>query len=65
MWNGNSGLWVGSLVRVIADKDGNATHIVELGNPNVGAIKTDNNRWYGVADKTVSGIAKNVTKDGI
>lgn len=62
---GYYGLVLGSLVRVIADKDGNATHIVELGNPNVGAIKTDNNRWYGVADKTVSGIAKNVTKDGI
>ena len=54
MWNGNSGLWVGSLVRVICDKDGNATHIVELGNPTVGAI---DGRWFGVADKTAQGYA--------
>lgn len=54
MWNSNQGLWVGSLVRVIADKDGNATHIVELGNPAVGAIS---GRWFGVADKTVQGYA--------
>lgn len=54
MWNSNQGLWVGSLVRVIADKDGNATHIVELGNPSVGAI---DGRWFGVADKTVQGFA--------
>lgn len=54
MWNQNQGLWVGSLVRVIADKDGNATHIVELGNPAVGAIE---GRWFGVADKTVQGFA--------
>lgn len=54
MWNSNQGLWVGSLVRVIADKDGNATHIVELGNPSVGAIE---GRWYGVADKVAEGLA--------
>lgn len=54
MWNQNNGLWVGSLVRVIADKDGNATHIVELGNPGEGAIE---GRWLGVADKTVEGLA--------
>ncbi len=54
MWNSNQGLWLGSLVRVIADKDGNATHIVELGNPEVGAIS---GRWFGVADKTVQGLA--------
>lgn len=54
MWNSNQGLWLGSLVRVIADKDGNATHIVELGNPAVGAIA---GRWFGVADKTVQGYA--------
>lgn len=54
MWNQNNGLYVGSLVRVIADKDGNATHIVELGNPAVGAIE---GRWFGVADKTAQGYA--------
>lgn len=56
MWNGNQGLWLGSLVRVICDKDGNATHIVELGNPTEGAVKYQN-RWYGVADKVVEGLA--------
>lgn len=64
MWNGNSTLWVGSLVRVICDKDGNATHIVELGNPNEGAIA---GRWYGVADKIAEGyadFAKGNAKDG-
>ena len=60
MFGSNQGLWLGSLVRVIADKDGNATHIVELGNPAVGAIA---GRWYGVADKTVQGYAG--FKDGL
>lgn len=54
MLSSNQGLWIGSLVRVVADKDGNATHIVELGNPAVGAIE---GRWNGVADKTVQGYA--------
>lgn len=54
MWNENQGLWIGSLVRVITDKDGNATHIVELGNPSAGAIE---GRWFGVADKTAQGLA--------
>ncbi len=53
------GLVIGSLVRVIADKDGNATHIVELGNPVKGAIP---GRWFGVADKTAQGYAD--FKDG-
>ena len=30
MWNGNQGLWIGSLVRVITDAEGNATHILSL-----------------------------------
>lgn len=47
-------LQMGSLVRVIADKDGNATHIVELGNPVNGPIA---GRWNGVADETVRGLA--------
>lgn len=61
MWNGNQGLWIGSLVRVITDAEGNATHIVELGNPSVGAI---DGRWFGVADKTVQGYADFKDADG-
>lgn len=60
----NSKLWVGSLVEVITDKnekDGVVSHIMELGNPSVGVKDT---RWYGVAEKTVQGIAS-VTKDNI
>ncbi|MDQ0275664.1 hypothetical protein J2S72_001700 [Peptoniphilus koenoeneniae] len=65
----NSKLWVGSLVEVITDKnekDGVVSHIMELGNPAVGATDglKNNNRWYGVAEKTVQGVA-NVTKDDI
>ena len=55
----NSILTIGSLVRVIADKDGNATHIVELGNPVNGPIE---GRWYGVAEKLAKGYAD--FKDG-
>ena len=61
--NKTNGLYIGSLVRVIADKDGNATHIVELGNPAEGAI-TEGYRWNGVADETAEGYAK-VTRDDI
>ena len=60
-------LYVGSLVEVITDKnekDGVASHIMELGNPAVGATDGLNNRWYGVAEKTAQGVA-NVTKDDI
>lgn len=60
-------LYVGSVVEVITDKnekDGVASHIMELGNPAVGATDGLNNRWYGVAEKTVQGVA-DVTKDDI
>ena len=60
-------LYVGSVVEVITDKnekDGVASHIMELGNPKVGATQGLNNRWYGVAEKTVQGAA-DVTKDNI
>ena len=60
-------LYVGSLVEVITDKnekDGVASHIMELGNPAVGATDGLNNRWYGVAEKTAQGVA-DVTKDNI
>lgn len=46
---------LGSLVRLIADKDGNVTHIIELGND---GMAKDASRWFGVAKKTVSGQAK-------
>ena len=62
---GYNGLLLGSLVRVIADKDGNATHIVEMGNPVDGALKGINDRWFGVADKIASGYAEAVDKDGM
>lgn len=51
------GLQLGSLVRVVADKDGNATHIVELGNPTEGPIGDHTNRWFGVAEKQIAGFA--------
>ena len=65
-------LYVGSLVEVITDKnekDGVASHIMELGNPKFGPTpvvdnKWLNNRWYGVAEETVKGAA-DVTKDNI
>ena len=62
--NNSKGLYIGSLVRVIADKDGNATYIVELGNPVDGIVGTTSDRWFGVSDYVAEGYAK-VTKDDI
>lgn len=42
--NFNSDYYVGSLVRVLADKDGVVTHIVEMGNP-VEQVKNDPQAW--------------------
>lgn len=56
MLSDNKGLYVGSLVRVIADKDGNATHIVEMGNPVNGPVGSHDDRWYGVADHQIKGF---------
>jgi hypothetical protein len=43
----------GSLVRIIANADGEIQYLVELGNPREGA-KQAGQRWFDVADKTVS-----------
>ncbi len=56
--SGESRLFVGSLVEVITNKTEKAevvSHIMELGNPSKGVIA---NRWYGVAEKTIQGLAK-------
>lgn len=48
-----SNYYVGSVVRVLADKDGVATHIIEMGNPVVGI----NNRtiaWVDLGNKTLN-----------
>ena len=47
----NPDYYYGSLVRIIFNDKKEVTHIVELGNPSVGAIGT---KWDGVADKTIS-----------
>ena len=65
----NPEFYYGALVRVIADKEGNVTHVVELGNPADLALGNaadnarhdsltanvikDNYRWVDVADNTV------------
>ncbi|UHR02526.1 hypothetical protein LV469_07735 [Peptoniphilus sp. GNH] len=43
-----SGYYIGSLVRVLADKDGNVTHIIQLGNPEHLDLKTQG--WAPIAD---------------
>lgn len=43
----------GSLVRIIANAEGEIQYLVELGNPREGA-KQAGQRWFDVADKTVS-----------
>ena len=65
----NAEYYLGSLVRVMINDKNEVTHILELGNPEEGAIANkkdnekavnnltivkDNNRWEGVADATVS-----------
>ena len=46
---GNETYYIGSLVRVLADDKGNVTHIVQLGNPEKGAI--EGSGWTAVAQK--------------
>lgn len=56
---------VGSLVRVIVNADKEVTHLLELGNQEIGALGRDansqaagrNHRWFSVADNTVGGTA--------
>ena len=55
----NPSYYYGSFVRVITNDKGEATHVLELGNPVHLAIggngwDADNSRWADVADKTVS-----------
>lgn len=45
----NPEYYYGSLVRVIVNEKGEATHVLELGNPEFLALE---GRWEGVADKT-------------
>ena len=44
--------YVGSVVRVLADKDGVVTHIIEMGNP-VKGIKNENTAWVDLGNKTL------------
>ena len=46
----NPEYYYGSLVRVIVNEKGEATHVLELGNPEFLAL--EEGRWEGVADKT-------------
>lgn len=55
---GNPEFYYGSLMRVITNEKGEATHVLELGNPEYLAIgingwNGDNARWADVADATV------------
>lgn len=45
--------YVGSLVRVLSDKDGNVTHIIEMGNPVVG-YKYPNTAWVDLGNETLT-----------
>ena len=49
--NEQNNYYVGSLVRVLADKDGVATHIIEMGNP-VKGIVNDGTAWVDLGNKT-------------
>ena len=54
----NPSFYLGTLVRVMVNDKNEVTHIIELGNPEDGALGTpapkDNKLWDGVADKTAS-----------
>lgn len=68
----NPSYYYGSLVRVLVNEKGEATHVLELGNPAQGAIgncdNNDNDRWADVADRTVETVrgekAEVLYKDG-
>lgn len=49
--NFNYNYYVGSLVRVLADKDGVVTHIIEMGNPKAGIVHADK-AWVDLGNKT-------------
>lgn len=50
--NEQNNYYVGSVVRVLADKDGVATHIIEMGNPVVG-IQNRATAWVDLGNKTL------------
>lgn len=57
--------YVGSLVRVLADKDGNVTHIIEMGNPVVG-YRHPETAWVDLGNKTLKKVQsdfKSATND--
>lgn len=69
----NAEYYYGSLVRVLVNEKGEATHVLELGNPDflalgIGSRYGENNRWDGVADNTIETayrfLAKVNYKDG-
>ena len=50
--NEQNNYYVGSVVRVLADKDGVATHVIEMGNPEKG-IQNRNTAWVDLGNKTL------------
>ena len=51
--NEQNNYYVGSVVRVLADKDGVATHVIEMGNPVVG-IQNRATAWVDLGNKTLN-----------
>ena len=51
--NEQNNYYVGSVVRVLADKDGVATHIIEMGNPVVG-VQNRATAWVDLGNKTLN-----------
>ena len=49
--NEQNNYYVGSLVRVLSDKDGVATHVIEMGNP-VKGIENKDTAWVDLGNKT-------------
>lgn len=63
----NAEYYYGSLVRVLVNEKGEATHVLELGNPDflalgIGSRYGENNRWDGVADNTIETADKFLAK---
>lgn len=62
----NPSYYYGSFVRVISNEKGEATHVLELGNPADGALgncdNKDNARWSGVAERTVEALGRDYAK---
>lgn len=51
--NEQNNYYVGSVVRVLADKNGVATHVIEMGNPVVG-IQNRSTAWVDLGNKTLN-----------